>query len=245
MTRGEIISLIGIIVSIIIPLLSRKAIRQRIINLPKSLKILGIKLIYSINKCECLYCPTVYFGVSKQANEKAYVYVMKKRNLLRDIRWKFSHKSNVDPKKLGVFQTLAVYRVGRGKKPDWVDDRFLVLEELLPDSIPLFTWEGCHKWYSGGTSYKDKPMLLGFRFQIPIWKNYSDKSGNPKDPDWHEEVIRLSTYPSTLPSNIQSELRDFKRKHKIDFKCYQDFDKPWKCVVKWEIGEKTENQETE
>ena len=84
--------------------------------------------VYWLNSREFFYPTKVYWGESKQANEQGYVYVIKKRNFLRDIWLKFAHSSGtVDPKKLGVIQTLAVYRVDRGDKPDYVDKRFSLM----------------------------------------------------------------------------------------------------------------------
>ena len=105
----------------------------------------------------------------------------------------------------------------------------------------MFTWEGRHKWGHEGPEYRSGYMLLGYRYHIPIWLNYADRSGNPKEPDWHEETISLSYHSSNLPSNIESVLREFKGKHKLNFKCHQDFDEPWKSVIEWKIEEISEN----
>ena len=156
-----IVTVVGIFSATVISLMNQKQKDQFVYWLKdlvkRRLKRFVTYPIYWLNSRKCLYCTKVYWGESKQANEKGYVYVIRKRDFLRDIHLKFAKPSRtVNPEKLGVVQILAVYRVDRGDKPDYVDDRFLVLDELLPDSIPMFKWIGYHKWYSGGISYNNK-----------------------------------------------------------------------------------------
>ena len=79
--------------------------------------------LYRCNKF--WYCTKIYLAESKQANERGYVYVGKRRKLLCDIHWKFlewseairiklsriadAQPKNAVPNELGVIQILAVY----------------------------------------------------------------------------------------------------------------------------------------
>lgn len=110
MTRGQLLfSIVGVIISLatLAAALMTDEQKKRFINWLKNLLTYRFKRfvtypIYWINSRKCFYSTKVYWGESKQANERGYVYVMKKRNFLRDIRLKFARPSGtVDPRKLG------------------------------------------------------------------------------------------------------------------------------------------------
>ena len=223
MTREEqlILSIAAIIVPTVTPLLLNKKNRRWIFNLPTNLG-------HWLKSCKCFYPTKIYLGKSEQANELAYVYVGKKRITLRAILWKpaawiktiwirlrrrkFATLKPIPLNKLGVLQILAIYRIQRGNKPDWVDERFLVLDEILPMS----TWQRFDE-LSGGVikRYKNQKFEQGYRFRIPHLS--FDKSGNRLYPDWYKKNVGLFPYSSHPRREIKSTLKDLKKKYKLYF----------------------------
>ena len=246
MKRAEqlILGILAIIVPIIIALLSNEKSRRWIFNLPTNLG-------YWLKSCKCFYPTKIYLGKSEQANELAYVYVGKKRITLRDILWKPAEWIKViwirlrrrSPRlkpvplsKLGVLQILAIYRIQRGNKPDWVDERFLVLDEILPMS----TWQRFDE-LSGGTikRYKNQTFERGYRFRIPHLS--FDKFGDRLHPDWNEKNVGLFLYSSHPGREIKSKLKDLKKKYKLHFYLFRFPREAGIGTPKWSWREKSGN----
>ena len=244
-----IIAIVGIVIAII-ALPDEKC--KYVVGLPKHLVT---KVRYWLKSLKCFYPTKIYLGKSVQADELAYVYVVRKGFLLRDIswrpaewikiiriklgRWKNNTPKFVLPCELGVLKILAIYRTQRGGKPDWVDERFLVMDEILP----MFTWQVFHEWRRGVLrTYNGKEVLLGYRFKMPQWREYSDNSVDPKAPDWDEENVRLFRYSPRVSHKIKSELEDLKKKYELHYFSWSSRGEQRIGEPKWTWIEKEESE---
>lgn len=242
----EILIGIATLIVAIIGLFSEENKRRFFFYLKRTLHHLVIWPIYWFNSRKFRYGTKVYLGESEQANERAYVYVGKKRIFRQDIpralsRWiqatltRLRRLEPIPPKavpanELGVIQTLAVYRVHRGARPDSLDERFWELDEQF---LPMHTWEAFDECHKGSIEYEERYTLLGYRFQLG-GRQYYDGLADREKRDWDAEVISLFSHSPRLDQDVKSALREFKKKHNFKLKCIRDLWAPSKSKAKWE-----------
>ena len=116
-----IVAIMGIIVTLAVSLMNQKQ-KQQFVNW---LKRLVTYPVYWYHYHRFWYYTRIYLAKGKQTDDQAYVYVGKRRKLLRDIHWKFSEwfgatrsmlkqtesiaPKVIDPDELEVIQVLAIY----------------------------------------------------------------------------------------------------------------------------------------
>ena len=221
-----IIGIVGLIIAVIaLPKEKPKEKWKWIVGLPKGLVT---KIRDWLNRRKCLYTTKIYLAESKQSNERAYVYIGKKRKLLPDIRWKFSEwfdvirikvkkiedtqPKTVDPCKLGVIQILAVFRAQSHK------------------------WEKVPRPYCEETRWVTPQDGIFPEAQLSIYDPDTREPQYERYHDWHKPVIYLLLHPSPLCQNVKAKLKDLKKEYKLSFIPPRDRYEIWGGGAYWKWG---------